>query len=73
MQHQGAVWISALIVVTIIFSNGLLKEHFLCTHGLNQAMLDCNDNIGLIPVISVQSWCKLKIYKLPKRINLYNF
>lgn len=31
MQHQGAVWISALIIVTIIFSNGLLKEHFLCT------------------------------------------
>lgn len=64
MQHQGAVWISALIVVTIIFSNGLLKEHFLCTHRLNQATLDYNYNIGPIPVIGVQSWCKLKMYKL---------
>lgn len=31
MQHQGAVWVSALIVVTIVCLNGLLKEHFLCT------------------------------------------
>lgn len=54
MQHQGADWISALIVVTIIFSNGFLREHFVCTHGLNQATLDDNYNIGLIPVISVQ-------------------
>lgn len=64
MQHQGAVWISALIVITIIFSSSLFKEHFLCTHRLNQATLDYNYSLGLISVISVQSWCKLKIYKL---------